>query len=195
MSDLVFESNVNTSEKATEVEPQNPKSVSEVVETIISTAGNPSQENLGSDAEKRDLNTMPVETEMEDTPTEVEPDIADKSPTIVEMVTKNSTHVVTEDAVMQDVETSLNEHEEVETVVEEPVKEVAAEKDVETTVTTSKPSDEETRTADEGTSDDEGDTQSEESNQSIPIEEPEIEADKSVEAEKEKEKDVVDVDD
>ncbi|PNX66454.1 hypothetical protein L195_g063057, partial [Trifolium pratense] len=40
-----------------------------------------------------------------------------------------------------------------------------------------------------------GDTQSEESNQSIPTEEPEIEADKSVEAEKEKEKDVVDVDD
>ncbi|MCI35360.1 hypothetical protein A2U01_0056581, partial [Trifolium medium] len=70
MSDLVFESNVNTSEKATEVESQNPKPVSEVVETIISTAGNPSRENLGSEAEKRDLNSMPVDTEMEDTPTE-----------------------------------------------------------------------------------------------------------------------------
>ncbi|PNX65233.1 hypothetical protein L195_g062492, partial [Trifolium pratense] len=91
--------------------------------------------------------------------------------------------------------TSLNEHEEVETAEEEPVKEAAAEQDVETTVTTSEPSDEETGTADEGTSDDEGDTQSEESNQSIPTEESEIEADKSVEAEKEKEKDVVDVDD
>ncbi|CAJ2637486.1 unnamed protein product [Trifolium pratense] len=195
MSDLVFESNVNTSEKATEVEPQTPKPVSEVVETIISTVGNPSQENLGSDAEKRDLNSMPVETEMEDTPTEVEPDIADKSPTIAEMVTEKSTHVVTEEVVMQDDETSLNEHEEVETVEEEPVKEAAVEKDVETTVTTSESLDEETGTADEGTSDDEGDTQSEESNQSIPTEEPEIEADKSVEAEKEKEKDVVDVDD
>ncbi|PNX68840.1 hypothetical protein L195_g056387, partial [Trifolium pratense] len=65
MSDLVFQSNVDTSEKISETieeEPQNPKLVSEVVETIISTV-------------------------------EVEPDIADKSPTIAEMVTKKSTHV------------------------------------------------------------------------------------------------------
>ncbi|CAJ2651130.1 unnamed protein product [Trifolium pratense] len=194
MSDLVFESNVNTSEKTTE-EPQNPKSVSEVVETLISIAGNPSQENLGSDAEKRDLNDMPVDTEMKDTPTEVDPDIANKSPSIAEMMAEKSIPVVTEEVAMQDVETSLNENEEVETAEEEPVKEVAAEKDVETTVTTSESTDEETGTADEGTSDNEGDTQSEESNQSLPTEEPEIEADKSVEVEKEKEKDVVDVDD
>ncbi|CAJ2651661.1 unnamed protein product [Trifolium pratense] len=195
MSDLVFESNVNTSAKATEVEPQNPKPVSEVVETIISTAGNPSQENLGSEAEKKDLNSMPVETEMEDTPTEVETETANKSPTIAEMVAEKSTPVVTEEVVMTDVETSLNEQEEVETAEEEPVKEAAVEKDVETTDTTSESTDEETGTADEGTSDNEGDTQSKESNQSIPTEEPEIEADKSAEAEKEKEKDVVDVDD
>ncbi|XP_045791652.1 suppressor protein SRP40-like [Trifolium pratense] len=56
MSDLVFDSNVNTSEKATEV---NPKTVSDVVETIVSTGDNPSLEKLGSDAEKRDLNNMP----------------------------------------------------------------------------------------------------------------------------------------
>ncbi|PNX69017.1 hypothetical protein L195_g064244, partial [Trifolium pratense] len=37
---------------------------------------------------------MPVETEMEDTPTEVEPHIADKSPTIAEMVAEKSTHEV-----------------------------------------------------------------------------------------------------
>ncbi|CAJ2667740.1 unnamed protein product [Trifolium pratense] len=183
-----------TPKKATEVEPQNPKPVSKVVETIISTAGNPSQENLGSDAEKRDLNSMPVETEMEDTPTEVETETANKSPTIAEMVAEKSTPVVTEEVVMTDVETSLNEQEEVETVEEEPVKEAAAEKDVETTDTTSESSDEETRTANEGTSDDEGDTQSEESNQSIPTDEQEVEGDKPVEAEKEKEKDVVDVD-
>ncbi|CAJ2648306.1 unnamed protein product [Trifolium pratense] len=195
MSDLVFESNVNTSEKATEVEPQNPKPVSEVVETIISTAGNPSQENLGSDAEKRDLNSMPVETEMEDTTTEVETETADKSPTITEMVAEKSTPVVTEEVVMPDVETSLNEHEEVETAEEEPVKETAAEKDVETTVTTSESSDEENGTAQEDTSADEEDTQTEESNQSLPTNEKEIEADKTVEAEKEKAKDVVDVDD
>ncbi|XP_045791780.1 immunoglobulin A1 protease autotransporter-like [Trifolium pratense] len=198
MSDLVFQSNVDTSEKTSETnegEPQNPKPVSEVVETIMSTAGNPSQENLGSDAEKRDLNTKPVETEMEDTPTEVEPDIADKSPTTTEMVIEKPTHVVTEEVVMPDVETSLNEREEVETADKKPVKEAAAEKDVETTVTTSESSDEEAGTAQEDTSDDEEDTQSEESNQSIPTNEQEIEADKSVEAEKEKEKDVVDVDD
>ncbi|CAJ2644642.1 unnamed protein product [Trifolium pratense] len=69
MSDLVFDSNVNTSEKATEV---NPKTVSDVVETIVSTGDNPSLEKLGSEAEKRDLNSMPVETEKEDTPTENE---------------------------------------------------------------------------------------------------------------------------
>ncbi|PNX63259.1 hypothetical protein L195_g053415, partial [Trifolium pratense] len=111
MSDLVFESNVNTSEKTSETnegEPQNPKPVSEVVETIIPTADNPSQVNLGSDAKKKDLNSKPVETEMEDTPTEVETEIADKSPTIAEMVTEKSTHVVTEEVVMPDVETSLN---------------------------------------------------------------------------------------
>ncbi|PNX61481.1 hypothetical protein L195_g060687, partial [Trifolium pratense] len=137
MSDLVFGSNVNTSEKATEVESQNPKSVSEVVETLISIADNPSQENLGSDAEKRDQNDMPVDTKMEDTPTEIEPNIADKSPTIAEMVDEKSTPVVTEEVVMKDVETSLNVNEEVETATaeEEPVKETAAEKDVETTVT------------------------------------------------------------
>ncbi|XP_045822393.1 uncharacterized protein LOC123915300 [Trifolium pratense] len=84
MSDLVFESNVNTSEKATEGESQKPKPVSEVVETIP-PAGDPSEENLGSDAAKQDLNSMPVETEIEDTHTEVEPDIADKSPTLAEM--------------------------------------------------------------------------------------------------------------
>ncbi|PNX59273.1 hypothetical protein L195_g059607, partial [Trifolium pratense] len=132
---------------------------------------------------------------MEDTPTEVEPDIADKSPTTAKMVTEKSTHVVTEEVVMQDVETSVNTHEEVETVDKDPVKKAAAEKDVETTVTTSESSDEETGTAQEGTSDDEEDTHSEESNQSIPTEEPEVEADKTVEAEKEKAKDVVDVDD
>ncbi|PNX60856.1 hypothetical protein L195_g052151, partial [Trifolium pratense] len=194
MSDLVFESSVYTSEKATEVEPQNPKSVSEVVETIISTVGNPSQEKLGSDTEKRDLNSMPVETETEDAPTEVETEPA-KSPTIAEMVAEKATPVAAEDVVMKDVETSLNEDEEIETAEEEPVKGADAAKDVETTVTTSETSDEETKIADEGTSADEGETQSEESNQSIPTEEPEIEADKSVEAEKEKEKDVVDADD
>ncbi|XP_045810825.1 lisH domain-containing protein C1711.05-like [Trifolium pratense] len=185
MSDLVFESNVNTSEKATETnegEPQNPNPVSEVVETIIPTADNPSQVDLGSDAERKDLNSKPVETEMEDAPTEVEPEIADKSPTIAEMVTKKSTHVVTEEVVMPDVETSLNEHEEVETVEKEATKETAVEKDVETTCTTSESSAEGTGTAQEDTSADEEDTQTEESNQ-------EAEADKSVEAEKEKEKD------
>ncbi|PNX69861.1 hypothetical protein L195_g064626, partial [Trifolium pratense] len=60
MSDLVFDSNVNTSETTTEVASQNPKSVSEVVETLISIADNPNQDNLGSDAEKRDLNNMSV---------------------------------------------------------------------------------------------------------------------------------------
>ncbi|XP_045791711.1 uncharacterized protein LOC123886440 [Trifolium pratense] len=192
MSDLVFESNVNTSEKTTETnegEPQNPKPVSEVVETIIPTADNPNQVNLGSDAERKDLNSKLVETEMEDAPTEVEPEIADKSPTIAEMVTKKSTHVVTEEVVMTDVETSLNEHEEVETAEKEATKETAVEKDVETTCTTSESSDEGTRTAQEDTSADEEDTQTEESNQSIPIDEQEVEADKSVEAEKEKEKD------
>ncbi|CAJ2662915.1 unnamed protein product [Trifolium pratense] len=192
MSDLVFESNVNTSEKATETnegEPQNPNPVSEVVETIIPTADNPSQMNLGSDAERKDLNSKPVETEMEDAPTEVEPEIADKSPTIAEMVTKKSTHVVTEEVVMPDVKTSLNEHEEVETAEKEATKETAVEKDVETTCTTSESSDEGTGTAQEDTSADEEDTQTEESNQSIPTDEHEVEADKSVEAEKEKEKD------
>ncbi|CAJ2653828.1 unnamed protein product [Trifolium pratense] len=194
MSDLVFESNVNTSEKATEVKSKNPKTVTEVVEIIVPTGDNLSQEKLGSDAEKRDLNAMPVETEMEDTPTEVEPNIADKSPTIAEMVAEKSNHEVTEEVVMQDVETSLNENEDAETVEEEPVK-AAAEKDVETTDTTSEASKEETGTANEGTSDDEGDTQSEESNQSIPTDEQEVEADKQAETEKEKERDVVDVDD
>ncbi|PNX70199.1 hypothetical protein L195_g064743, partial [Trifolium pratense] len=63
----------DTSEKTSEInkgETQNPKTVSEVVETIVPTTDNPSQGKLGSDAEKRDLNAMPVETEMEDTPTE-----------------------------------------------------------------------------------------------------------------------------
>ncbi|PNX56714.1 putative envelope-like protein, partial [Trifolium pratense] len=96
---------------------------------------------------------------------------------------------------MQDVETSLNEQEEVENAEKEPVMEAAVEKDVETTATISESTEEGTGTADEGTSDDEGDTQSEESNQSIPTDEQEVEADKSAEAEKEKEKDVVDVDD
>ncbi|CAJ2628037.1 unnamed protein product [Trifolium pratense] len=184
-----------TSEKTSETnegESQNPKSASKVVETIISTTGNPSQEKLGSEAEKRDLNSMPVETEMEDTPTEVETETANKSPTIAEMVAEKSTPVVTEEVVMQDVETSLNENEDAETVEKEPVK-VAAEKDVETTVTTSETSDEETEIADEGVSADEEETQSEESNQSIPTDEQEVEADKPAEAEKEK--DVVDVDD
>ncbi|CAJ2665673.1 unnamed protein product [Trifolium pratense] len=196
MSDLVFDSNVNTSEKTSETnegESQNPKSVSEVVETIISTTGNPSQEKLGSEAEKRDLSSMPVETEMEDTPTEVETETANKSPTIAEMVAEKSTPVVTEEVVMQDVETSLNENEDAETAEEEPVKETVAEKDVETTDTTSKSTDEETEIANEGASADEEETQSEESNQSIPTEEQEVEADKPAEAEKEK--DVVDVDD
>ncbi|PNX65547.1 hypothetical protein L195_g062657, partial [Trifolium pratense] len=68
MSDLVFESSVNTSEKATEGESQKPKPVSEVVESIP-PAGDPSEENLGSAAAKQDLNSMPVETEIEDTHT------------------------------------------------------------------------------------------------------------------------------
>ncbi|PNX67098.1 hypothetical protein L195_g063361, partial [Trifolium pratense] len=55
-------------------------------------------------------------------------------------------------------------------------------------------SDEETGTAQEGTSDDEEDTQSEESNQSIPISEKEKEVEKSLDAEKGKGEDVVDVD-
>ncbi|CAJ2628546.1 unnamed protein product [Trifolium pratense] len=189
MSDLVFDSNVNTSEKATEV---NPKTVSDVVETIVSTGENPSLEKLGSEAEKRDLNSMPVETEMEDTPTEVETETANESPTIAEMMAEKTIPVVTEEVVMQDVETSLNENEDAETVEKEPVK-VAAEKDVETTITTSETSDEETEIADEGVSADEEETQSEESNQSIPTDEQEVEADKPAEAEKEK--DVVDVDD
>ncbi|PNX69279.1 hypothetical protein L195_g064361, partial [Trifolium pratense] len=70
-----------TSEKTSETnegESQNPKPVSDVVETIVRTGDNPSQDNLGSDAEKRDLNKVPVDTEMEDTPTEVEPNIAEK---------------------------------------------------------------------------------------------------------------------
>ncbi|PNX69409.1 hypothetical protein L195_g064422, partial [Trifolium pratense] len=58
MSDLVFESNVKTSEQTTEEESQNPKSVSDVVETLISITGNPNQDNLGTDAEKRDLNGL-----------------------------------------------------------------------------------------------------------------------------------------
>ncbi|XP_045791404.1 DEK domain-containing chromatin-associated protein 4-like [Trifolium pratense] len=194
MSDLVFESNVNTSGKTSETnegEPQNPKPASEVVKT---TTDNPSSVNLGYDAAKKDLNPKSVETEMEDTPTEVETEIADKSPTIAEMVTKKSTHVVTEEVVMPDVETSLNEHEEVETADKDTMKEAAAEKDVETTVTASESSDEETATAQEDTSDDEEDTQSEESNQSIPKDDKEKEAEKAVEAEKEKVETVVDVD-
>ncbi|PNX65839.1 hypothetical protein L195_g062796, partial [Trifolium pratense] len=83
------------------------------------------------------------------------------------MVIKKPTHVVTKEVVMPDVETPLNEHEEVETADKETVKEAAAEKDVETTVTTSESSDEEAGTAREDTSDDEEDIQSEESNQSI----------------------------
>ncbi|PNX69299.1 hypothetical protein L195_g064368, partial [Trifolium pratense] len=68
---------------------------------------------------------MPVETEMEDAPTEVETETVNKSPTIAEMVAEKSTPVVTEEVVMQDVETSLNMNEEVETATaeEEPVKE------------------------------------------------------------------------
>ncbi|XP_045791775.1 uncharacterized protein LOC123886504 [Trifolium pratense] len=73
------------------------------------------------------------------------------------------------------------------------MKEAAVEKDVETIVTTSESSDEETRTAQEGTSADEEDTQSEESNQSIPTNEKEKEVEKSVDSEKEKGEDVVDV--
>ncbi|PNX68917.1 hypothetical protein L195_g064202, partial [Trifolium pratense] len=67
-----------------EGEPQNPNPVSEVVETIVPTTDNPSSVNLGPDAEKKDLKS--VETKMEDTPTEVETETADKSPTIAEMV-------------------------------------------------------------------------------------------------------------
>ncbi|MCI80611.1 hypothetical protein A2U01_0101882, partial [Trifolium medium] len=65
---------------------------------------------------------------MEDTPTEVETETANKSPTIAEMVAEKSTPVVTEEVVMTDVETSLNEQDEVETAEEEPVKEAAVEK-------------------------------------------------------------------
>ncbi|XP_045810448.1 transcription elongation factor SPT5-like [Trifolium pratense] len=192
MSDLVFQSNVDTSEKTSETnegEPQNPKTVSE---TIVPTADNPSQVNLESDADKKDPNPKSVETEMEDIPTEVETENADKSPTIAEMVTEKSTHVVPEEVVMPDGETSLNE---AETAEKEATKETAVEKDVETTVTTSESSDEGTGTAQEDTSDDEEDTQSEESNKSMSTNEKENEADKTVEAEKEKAKDVVDVDD
>ncbi|PNX63813.1 hypothetical protein L195_g061808, partial [Trifolium pratense] len=116
----------------------------EVVETIP-PAGDPREENLGSDAAKQDLNSMPVETEIE----EVEPDIADKSPTLAEMVTEKSAPVETEEVVMKDVETSLRKDEETETAEEEPVKEADAANDVETTVTTSETSDEETEIADE----------------------------------------------
>ncbi|PNX69464.1 hypothetical protein L195_g056730, partial [Trifolium pratense] len=57
---------IKKTSETNEGEPQNP----EVVETIIPTTDNPSQVNLGSDAEKKDLNSKPVETEMEDIPTE-----------------------------------------------------------------------------------------------------------------------------
>ncbi|XP_045831598.1 uncharacterized protein LOC123922992 [Trifolium pratense] len=154
MSDLVFESNVNTSKRTSETiegEPQNPKPMSEVVETIIPTTDNPnSTMNLGSTAEKKDLNPKSVETEMEATPTEIETETADKSPTITELVSKKTTHVVTEEDVMPEVETSLNQPEVAETADKETMKEAAVEKDVETTVTASESSDEETGTAQEG---------------------------------------------
>ncbi|PNX60565.1 hypothetical protein L195_g060245, partial [Trifolium pratense] len=118
---------------------------------------------------------------------------ADKSPTIIEMMAEKSTHVVPEKDVMPDVETSMNEPEETEAADKETMKEAAVEKDVETTVTVSESSDEETGTAQEGTSADEEDTQFEESNQSVPTNEKEKEAVKSVDAEKEKGEDVVDV--
>ncbi|PNX69806.1 hypothetical protein L195_g064601, partial [Trifolium pratense] len=65
---------------------------------------------------------------------------ADKSPTISEMVAEKSTHVVPEKDVMPNVETSLNQPEEVETADRETMKEAAVEKDVETIVTTSESS-------------------------------------------------------
>ncbi|PNX56963.1 hypothetical protein L195_g058459, partial [Trifolium pratense] len=151
--------------------------MSEVVETKIPTSNNPdSTENLGSAAEKKNLASEPVETEMQtdDNPIEIETEDAGRSPTIAELVTEKSTH-------------------EAETADKETMKEAAVEKDVETIVTTSESSDEETRTAQEGTSADEEDTQSEESNQSIPTNEKEKEVEKSVDAEKEKGEDVVDV--
>ncbi|PNX55018.1 hypothetical protein L195_g048642, partial [Trifolium pratense] len=202
MSELVFgvQSFVNTFEKTSETiegEPQNPKPVFEVVETKAPTSDNPnSTENLGSAAENKNITSEPVESEMQtdDTPTEIDSKTADKSPTIAEMVTEKSTHVVTEEDVMPDVETSLNQPEDAETADKETMKEAAVEKDVETIVTTSDSSDEETGTAQEGISDDEEDTQSEESNQSIPISEKEKEAEKSLDAEKGKGDDVVDVD-
>ncbi|PNX65816.1 hypothetical protein L195_g062786, partial [Trifolium pratense] len=90
-------SNVDTSEKTSEAnkgETQNPKTVSKVVEAIVPIADNPSQVNLGSDAERKDLNSKPIETEMEDALTEVETETANKSPTIAEMVAEKSTPVV-----------------------------------------------------------------------------------------------------
>ncbi|CAJ2657157.1 unnamed protein product [Trifolium pratense] len=73
------------------------------------------------------------------------------------------------------------------------MKEAAAEKDVETTVTPSNSSDKDTGTAKEGTSDDEEDTQSEESDQIIPLCDKEKESEKPLNAEKGKGEDVVDV--
>ncbi|PNX63685.1 hypothetical protein L195_g061751, partial [Trifolium pratense] len=89
-----------------------------------------------------------------------------------------------EEDVMPDVETSLNQPEDVETTVKETMKEATVEKDVETTVTPSNSSDEDTGTAKEGTSDDEEDTQSEERDQTIPICDKEKESKKSLNAEK-----------
>ncbi|PNX54349.1 putative envelope-like protein, partial [Trifolium pratense] len=199
MSDLVFQSNVNTSvETSAKTDCDIPKPVSEVVETKAPTSDNPnSTENLGSAAEKKNNTTSePVESEMQidDTPTEIDSKTADNSPTIAEMVTEKSTHIDPEKDVMLDVETSLNEPEEAETADKETMNEAAVEKDVETTVTASDSSDEETGTAQEGTSDDEEDTQFEESNQSILISEKEKGAEKSLDAEKGKGEDVVDVD-
>ncbi|PNX66358.1 hypothetical protein L195_g063025, partial [Trifolium pratense] len=87
---LVFgvQSFVNTSEKTSETiegEPQNPKSVSEVVETKAPISDNPNlTENLGSAAEKEDNTTSePVESDMQtdDIPIESVSKNADKSPT------------------------------------------------------------------------------------------------------------------
>ncbi|PNX56180.1 hypothetical protein L195_g049748, partial [Trifolium pratense] len=199
MSDLVFESNVNTYvETSAKPDCDIPKHVSEVVETKAPMSDNPnSTENLGSAAEKKDNTTSePVESDMQtnDIPTEIDSKTVDKSPTIAEMVAEKSTHVVLEEDVMPDVETSLNQPEDVETIVKKTMKEAAVEKDVETTVTSSDSSDEDTGTAKEGTSDDEEDTQFEESNQSKPTSEKEKEAEKSLDAGKEKGEGVVDVD-
>ncbi|PNX58822.1 hypothetical protein L195_g051107, partial [Trifolium pratense] len=130
MSDLVFESNVNTSvETSAKTDGDILKPVSEAVETKAPISDNPNPiENLEFVAEKKDNTTSePVESDMQtdDIQTEIGSKPADKSPTIAEMVTEKSTHVVPEEDVMPDVETSLNEPEDAETADKETMKEAA----------------------------------------------------------------------